>query len=187
MSEGEARALLAEIVRPINEAAGARGVDVYHTLRSFVSRVYLPVYTGRWKHSTASTETDRINQQLLPALGDCGIRELTREQMQSFLNAKAKVASRSTVDHLRFRLRSILELAVSEGVIDRNPAMTLYTPRHCQPGREKKVLTSEQFKDIIAALNLREQVILRLATMEAMRPGEIMRSRWAISTLRPTS
>src|SRR3954469_11639546 len=100
ISQGEARALLAEIVRPINEAAGGRAVDVYHTLKSFIKGVYLPVYTGRWKHSTASTETDRIRQQILPALGDCSIRELTREQMQSFLNAKAKLVSRSTVDHL---------------------------------------------------------------------------------------
>src|SRR3954447_2737903 len=44
MSQGEARALLAEIVRPINEAAGARAVDVYHTLTSFIKGVYLPVY-----------------------------------------------------------------------------------------------------------------------------------------------
>jgi len=174
MSQGEAKALLAEIVRPINEAAGARSVDVYHTLVSFIDRVYLPVYTGRWKFSTAATETDRIRQQILPDLGNVGIRELTREAMQMFLNAKAKVVSRSSVDHLRFRLRSIMELAVSEGIVDRNPATTLYTPRQCQPGKPKRVLTSQQFKAIMEVLNLREQVVARLATIEAMRPGEIM-------------
>jgi hypothetical protein len=53
----------------------------------------------------------------------------------------ADACGRSMVDHLRFRLRSIFELAVSEGAADRNPALALYSPRDCRTGRERKVLS----------------------------------------------
>src|SRR4051794_21482144 len=94
--------------------------------------------------------------------------------MQGLLDAKARVLSRSVVDRLRVRLRSMFEVALAEGVVDRNPAVVLYTPRKCQPPKEKRVLTSEQFRRLLSSLELREQVIARLATMEGMRPGEIL-------------
>jgi integrase len=78
------------------------------------------------------------------------------------------------VEHLRFRLRSIFTLAMSEGVVDRNPASALYTPRQHKEGRARDVLTPEQAAIMIGALNFREQVIARLATWEGMRPGEIL-------------
>ena len=57
--------------------------------------------------------------------------------------------------------------------MERNPAVTLSTPRDCQPGREKRVLTSDEFMRMLTVLDLREKVIVRLATIEGMRPGEI--------------
>jgi integrase len=73
-----------------------------------------------------------------------------------------------------FRLRSVFALAMSEGVVDRNPAAALFTPRHYQEGRSREVLTPEQAATMIGALELREKVIVRLATWEGMRPGEIL-------------
>jgi integrase len=78
------------------------------------------------------------------------------------------------IDHLRFRLRSIFTLALSEGIVDRNPATALFTPRQHQVGRSREVLTPEQAAKMIGALELREKVIARLATWEGMRPGEIL-------------
>ena len=46
--------------------------------------------------------------------------------------------------------------------------------RDCQPGREKRVLTSDEFMRMLTVLDLREKVIVRLATIEGMRPGEIL-------------
>ena len=85
--------------------------------------------------STAMTEIDRIKYHLIQPLGAKAIRDITREEMQTLLNQKAERLSTSVVSHLRFRLRSIFQLALSEGVVDRNPAVTLYTPKDCQPGR----------------------------------------------------
>src|SRR5581483_5727581 len=62
----------------------------------------------------------------------------------------------------------------SEGAVDRNPATTLYTPRHCRPGRQRRVMDAHQILNAAAVLDIREHVIFRLATWEGMRPGEIL-------------
>jgi hypothetical protein len=47
------------------------------------------------------------------------------------------------------------ELAVSEGVADRNPAVALFTPKNCRPGRERKVLDSKHLAIIPEILGIR--------------------------------
>ena len=175
MTRGQAEAILAKILQPINEAAGILAAPcINHTFTEFVEQVYLPVYQGKWKASTAITETDRLRHHLIGSLGNRPITAINRDELQKLLDKKARSLSDSVISHLRFRLRSIFELALSEGVVERNPATTLYTPRHCQPGRKKRVLTAEDIDAMIAALDVREQIIVRLATFEGMRPGEIL-------------
>jgi len=99
---------------------------------------------------------------------------ISDDQLQALLNRKAKDRSQSVIDHLRFRLRSMFSVALSKGIVDRNPATELYTPRDCKPGRDKRVLDPADLVRMLDALNLREQVILRLATCEGMRPGEML-------------
>jgi integrase len=120
------------------------------------------------------TEENRIQAHLVPAFDSRLLDGITRDELQSFLNGKAKQLSQSGLDHLRFRLRSIFTLAESEGVADRNPARSLYTPKRCKPDRPRHVLTPAQLIEMVKALDLREQVIARLAMCEGMRPGEIL-------------
>ena len=173
MTRVDAEAKLAEIMAPGNAGAG-KAETVTWTFGKFCRIVYLPVCHRKWKTSTGMTEANRIEFHLIGGLGDCRMEEITREELQSFLDSKARSNSRSMVDHLRFRLRSIFAFAISEGVVDRNPATELFTPRSCQEGRTREVLTRDQATAMIGALDLRERVIARLATWEGMRPGEIL-------------
>jgi integrase len=90
------------------------------------------------------------------------------------MGSTARAQSETVVTHLRFRLRSIFDLPLSEGAVDRNPDSTLYTPKHCKPGGKKRVVTPEDLDAMTQTLDFREQIILRLATFEGMRPGEIL-------------
>jgi len=66
----------------------------------------------------------------------------------------------------------MFEMAVSEGIINRNPAGLLFTPREC--GRpEHRVMTIEQIKLAFGVLELRERLIFKLAVLAGLRPGEI--------------
>lgn len=173
MSRVAAESILQEILKPINEGVEQMVVKDC-TFESFVELTYLPVYRRKWKGSTGMTEPSQVRFHLVGGLGDRRMRSIDREQLQALLDAKAKECCRSVVDHLRFRVRSVFELALSEGVVDRNPAISLFTPRNCKPGRERRVLTPVQAAALFGCLDLREQVVSRLATWEGMRPGEIL-------------
>lgn len=173
VSRTEAEAKLAQILYAQNLQAGQFVTPIY-TFGQFIEVVYLPVYRRKWKPSTAVTEENRIKVNLLPDLAPLLMTEITRGALQQLLDTKATTHATSMVAHLRFRLRSIFELAMSEGVVDRNPATTLYTPRQCQPSRPRDVMTIDEATRMIDALDLREKLIARLATWEGMRPGEIL-------------
>jgi integrase len=173
ISRAQAETQLAAILQHINEQAG-RPQRSISTFRSFVESVYVQVYRGKWKASTARMEEDRLRFHLVRELGDEMIDKISRERLQAFLNEKASSLSHSVVDHLRFRLRSIFALAMSEGLVDRNPAATLFTPRACRKSKEKRTLGRDQIRRLLAAVDTREELVVRLATFEGMRPGEIL-------------
>ncbi len=168
-----AESMLQEILKPINERA-ERKENTPTTFAQFVEHVYIPVFQRKWKDSTADTEIPQIRYHLIRAFAEDVLRNITREALQDFLDRTAKTCGRSVVDHLRFRLRSIFALALAEGVVNRNPAASLFRPRQTKPCREKKVLTPSESSAMVQVLNLREQIIARLATWEGMRPGEIL-------------
>ena len=170
MSKSEAREKIADILKPINaRAAQTANADV--TLKQFIELFYLPLYKRKWKRTTAMTNEDRINHHIVEKLGDREIRSLTRDALQAFLDSK-KDLSFSTVDHLRWDLRHILRTAISEGVLLRNPAEILFTPREC-PRPAAPTITLEEVKKICSISSLRERLILKFAVLAGMRPGEI--------------
>ena len=171
MSKSEAREKISDIVKPVN-ARAAQALDIHHsTLKEFVENSYLPFYKRKWKRSTAMTNKDRINHHIVGALGKHQMRALTREELQAFLDSKAKL-SFSTVDHLRWDLSQIFRMALAEGVVTKNPAALLFTPRECSRP-EREVMTLEEVKKACKALPLRERLIVKLAVLAGMRPGEI--------------
>jgi len=114
------------------------------TLKGFIEVSYLPLYKGKWKPSTAMTNEDRINHHILDALGERQMRSIAREELQALLDSKAKL-SFSTVDHLRWDLSQMFNMAVAEGVITKNPATLLYTPRDCSRP-ERRTMTLKEVK-----------------------------------------
>lgn len=149
------------------------------TLEQFVSNVYIPFCKQyRWKKSTAMTSEGRINSHLVGAFGCRELHSLRRQELQEFLQSKASAGlSFSIVDHLRWDLRSILELAADDGHIERNPAGSISTPRQAVAG-EKKVMTRENVAAATRALKFREALIAKLAIFCGMRPGEIFGLKW---------
>ena len=63
------------------------------------------------------------------------------------------------------------------GVLPSNPAELLFTPPTvASPSRG--VLSAKQVQQILHVLDIREQLIVRLALFSGMRPGEILALQW---------
>ena len=176
MSKGNAEDELAKILTPIN--AGERVASEITTFWDFVMQVYLPFYRRKWKHSTIGANESRIRFHLMSEFSRRHLGKFNRDQLQSFLDRKAASGlSFSTVNHLRWDLRQIFNMAVAEGLLQRNPAKLLFTPSECHRPLTR-YMTREEVKLLFSVLNLRETLISMLAIIAGMRPSEIFALEW---------
>src|SRR5438093_3314723 len=125
-------------------------------------------WVGQWREMT---NEDRVNHHIVAEFGKRELRSLSRDDLQRFLDSKSSL-SFSTVDHLRWDLKQILDMAVAEGIVRQHPALILFTPRQCARP-EHPTLSMKEVKKVCDALNLRERLIVKLAVLAGMRPGEI--------------
>src|SRR5262249_41815897 len=71
----------------------------------------------------------------------------------------------------------IFRLATQDRLFTHNPAEMLFTPRRLAPPA-RRLLCPEQIQAMLQVLDLREQLIVRLALLSGMRPGEILALQW---------
>lgn len=176
ITRAQAEAALAEILRPINETVFRPAPLI--SFGRFVEDVYLPHARRAWKESTRLTSEQIIRRYLLPEFSGELLSGIRRDQLQAFLDRIARRASRSVVSHLRWFLNAIFKLAHSDGYVSVNPAAELHIPASCRSTEPPRPLSTGEVRLYLDALDLREQIIARLAIVEGMRPGEILALRW---------
>lgn len=173
VTRAQAEVRRAVLMEPINKGILKPAKPVY-TLGKFIEAVYLPVSRRKWKASTTMT-TEALIGVHLAELGPQLIDELTRHDLQDLLDRKAASGlSRSVVNHLRWQLHAIFELAMGDGAVSTNPTSGLSVSTCAAPPGEKRVLSFEDVQRVLNVLPIRERLIFRLATIEGMRPGEIL-------------
>lgn len=174
MNKGTADEKRQEFMREINGGERTKGTTRPPTVKEFLDQVYLPFYRGKWKESTAGTSENRIQYHIAKELGSRRMEDLTLAPLQQFLERKAASGlSFSTVDHLRWDLTSMFEMAVSEKVISVNPTTALYTPKAAKRSIGE-TMSADQVDLALSAVDFREKVILQLAVFAGVRPGELL-------------
>lgn len=144
--------------------------------QQFVEGPYFDFYSRKWKASTAENNKQRIRTHLVAAYPDRELRSFKRDELQDLLDSKTGM-SFSVVDHLRWDMKQIFDMAMAEGLVERNPALLLFTPREAKrPTR--RVLTIRDAQGVFSSLDMRERLIARLALLAGMRPGEIFGLKW---------
>ena len=68
------------------------------------------------------TNEDRLAHHLTTEFGARSLGSFTRDDLQTLLDRKGQTLSFSVVDHLRWDLKQIFDMAVAEGYLQRNPA-----------------------------------------------------------------
>lgn len=148
------------------------------TFGDFVRAVYFPFYRRKWKRTTTMTNEDRLAHHLMSDFDGRSVGSFGRDELQAFLDRKGQTLSFNVVNHLRWDLKQIFDMAVAEGYLHRSPAMLLFTPRDCRRA-EVRVMTVEEVRRLLSVLDVRERLIARLAIIAGMRPGEIFGLKWA--------
>ena len=175
MTKSDARAVVDRIVTEVN---ARREKNRVWRFGDFVAEVYFPYYSRKWKDSTKENNVNRVSVHLVSKFGALELSSFRRDELQDLLDAKAHSGlSFSVVDHLRWDMKQIFDMAVAEGQIERNPALLLFTPKEAaKPVR--RVMNIEEVQICFAALDQRERLIAKLAVIAGMRPGEIFALTW---------
>lgn len=175
MTKGKARDAVA---REVAEERAKHEIKEVWQFAEFVERIYFPYYSRKWKRSTRDNNVNRVTVHLISAFKDRELRSFRREELQDLLDLKVKVPlSFSVIDHLRWDLKQIFDMALAEGQLARNPALLLFTPREAaKPVR--RAMTIEEVRLCFKVLDERERLIAKLAIMAGMRPGEIFGLTW---------
>jgi integrase len=176
MTKSKAREEVAKIV---SEERAKRETDRAWKFGEFVEHVYFPYYSRKWKHSTRENNVNRISVHLVKPFEDRELLSFRRDELQDLLDVKAKKdeLSFSVVDHLRWDMKQIFDMAVAEGQVVRNPALLLFTPREAKKP-VRRAMTIKEVQICFGALNQRERLIAKLAILAGMRPGEIFALTW---------
>jgi len=175
MTKSDAREAVNRIV---TEVAAKREQHKAWQFGEFVTEVYFPFYSRKWKNSTKENNVNRVSVHLVKKFGALELSGFRRDELQDLLDEKAEAGlSFSVVDHLRWDVKQIFDMAVSEGHVERNPALLLFTPKQAaKPIR--RVMNMKEVQTCFAALEQRERLIAKLAVIAGMRPGEIFALTW---------
>ena len=110
---------------------------------------------------------------LVAVFRDRLLGSVSRMEMQDLLEAKALRLGRSMVAHLRWHLNAVYKLAVSDGLLDHNPAAELRIPKRCKGGRLRRPLTEDEVNEYLGVLDLPERLLARFTLIDGLRgPGE---------------
>jgi len=141
MCKSEAWAALDKLLSVVNAAKLEPGSDP--TIEAYITLMYLPCFTRRWKRSTQMSNVNRIHVHIVGEFGRQKLAALRREELQQFLDLKAKTLSFIVVDHLKWDLMQLFEFAVAEGMVPRNRAAMLFTPKEAKKS-QKRVMSLEE-------------------------------------------
>jgi integrase len=171
LTKSDAKEKLAELIREVRQAGEIT------LFGPFVEGPYFDFYGRKWKPSTAENNKQRIGTHLVAEYRQRALASFKRDELQDFLDSKGGM-SFSVVDHLRWDLKQIFDMAIAEGHIRLNPALLLFTPREAKRPKHP-VMTVAEIGKALRALAIRERLISELAIIGGMRPGEIFGLTWS--------
>jgi integrase len=175
----------AEVSRKLTEAMANRDSGLVYNAGKLTAGEYLDKWLadsvkGTVKETTYANYSYIIRTHICPALGRMQLKSLTPAHVRGFYGEKARSdLSPATVKKMHVVLRKALSQAVSDGLISRNAADSVKTPRVSAPGEEIKPLNPEECAAFLkASRGERLEALYVLAIHCGLREGELLALRW---------
>jgi integrase len=175
MSLSEARTRLEAHVRGL----GSRPASAAHiTFRDYWTLNFKPRRKVRWSEPTEAGYDQYISAYLSPTFGDVRVADIEPQQIATFFDKLRRNYSRSVVQKVWTLFRSILEDAVDEDLIGKNPMRRVPMPKTKLP--KKPVLETQLVPKVLKSTEgePRNSAILHIGIFCAMRPSEVFGLRW---------
>jgi integrase len=128
-----------------------------------------------WKPSSAPKMVWFIENYVVAPFKDVPLRDLTRFDIQKHLNTLAEKFSRSVVVNFRTYVKAILDEALEQDFLGKNPARKLEIPRTREVS--KRALSVDEIAELLKHMDGRDRLIVRMFLVLGLRPGKLFALR----------
>lgn len=164
-----------------------RGELSKKTTRNVLFRDFAKEYLVSWglnrKASTVRTETNRVNNILVPHFGAKPLQTVTQRDIERYLAKRRSKGinkedgiSQASANRELCRLKSMFKKALEWGYVDRNPAANIKQSK--EKLSRKDFLMPEEVKALIETCEEHIRPIVTVAVHTGMRWGEVSRLTW---------
>jgi integrase len=176
----KAEAVMREIVEAWEAEANAEPITRDPLFSEYISKWLLTAEATK-RQNTALSYRQYADKHIIPALGGCRVREITRQQLQDFCNDKLKAGlSVNSVKKFFVVINGALRDAVIDGIIPANPGGN--NIRYPQAKKfEGKAYEPEQVAKLLDAAEAEGEPFhsgIVLAVIYGLRRSEICGLRW---------
>lgn len=141
-------------------------------LRDYVEQFWWPARTG--DPATLSTVSRRVRNQILPVLGSLPLRQIKVDSLRMWLKELEGVASPGTVVVAWGYLSNILDCAVDDERILKNPCRARTVSPPVKPPNKARAWTRQQVMAVQAALPPEHRILVDLGVGAGLRQGEAL-------------
>lgn len=175
MGKKEAERKLHELLdRLVNQRPAAPSAEV--TWRWFAENRCFPMWRAKWKASHAARTEYLIRHYVVKPFEDRPLSQIDRFALQVYANELATRASRSVVQKFVVWTRAICEEAVEQDYMLKNPARKLEIPPDTR-AESRRALSVDEVQALLAALDGRDALILRMYLVLGLRARELFALR----------
>ena len=130
--------------------------------------------------ATAATYRRQLKRYLIPAFGEKAVEDITTDDIQSLFNSMA--GTKATKEKAKMVLNMILEAAVEDGLLPRNPLKSRRLKITGEASKVTKEYTVEQMRYLIRNLeNVKsptDRAYLALQSLHPLRLEEVLGLKW---------
>jgi integrase len=143
----------------------------------FVRNRFFPLKEAKWRPETAKVKKLIIQKDLIDPFDGTPLENFDRFTLQVHLNKLGVTRSKDRVLQIKAYMKDVFAEAVEQDFLTKDPARKISPPAHLRE-TDKTTLTWEQMRDALAALALRDRILLELDMTNALRPSELFALRW---------
>jgi integrase len=142
------------------------------TLAQYIAAEYWPTKTG--DPGTLHTIETRINKRILPYLGEQQLNAIKVPQLRRYLAEMSERYSAATIIESWGTLSSILQAAVDDEKIPKNPCLAKTVRPPSKPERKPRAWNRERVMAVREGLDDRFKVMVDLGVGAGLRQGEVL-------------
>jgi integrase len=171
--------------REVKEREAGRGSDP--TLAQFADRWYRELVLppkGRNHRRDPKPVRGALDNQILPALGHKLLKEIAKADLRRFFFEKRNAGHETMALFLRQILKSILDYAVIEELLEFNPATLIPKDSIGRAEKRERDLNDQEVHKLLDTVDASSmarpnKIAVRLLLLTMVRKGELLRAQWS--------